>query len=271
MIAPDYLPQGSRGYVPNAESHHAVLTSVRDALGRFRVDPDRVFLSGQASGGDATIDIALSHPDVFAGAIPICGIAPRSFTRLGTNAGSVPWYFVLGQKHNFALDRNASLLDKVRLARGEFVVCEYQDRGLESYYEEIHKLFEWMQLQTRPALPKTFEVATVRPEDNAWYWIEANEMRPEIANQDFNPNAKTPLRSVQFEVNVGRNNSLRFRRRGSKSITLRLMDEVIDFSKKVQIDRKRFNPEANIDDVLKDFSIYRDRSRIALHRVEWRP
>ena len=44
---------------------------LRDAMRRFSIDSDRVFLSGHSIGGDAAWDIGLAHPDLWAGVIPI--------------------------------------------------------------------------------------------------------------------------------------------------------------------------------------------------------
>ncbi len=275
VIAPQYMPAGTRSYVANPQSHNAVLASVRDAMSRFNVDPDRVFLTGHGSGGDATFDIAMAHPDVFAGAIPICGFTNRACNRLATtNGAGLPWYFVTGQRHRAALDFCAGVLDNIRKGKGDLIVCEYRNRGFESYYEEIHELFQWMDTQKREPIPREFEVSCLRPEDNAFYWIEGSGFPEWLGKQDFKPptpgtrrNSAT-LKSVSFEIRALKNNAFRIRRKGSKNLTLRFIDGVIDFTKPVKIDDERVNPDPSIDDVLEDYRIYSDRSRIALQRYK---
>ena len=46
---------------------------VADAAARFGVDPDRIVVSGFSAGGMMVWNLACSHPDLFAGFIPISG------------------------------------------------------------------------------------------------------------------------------------------------------------------------------------------------------
>ena len=47
---------------------------------RFFHDGDRVFLTGHSMGGDAAWDIALAHPDLWAGAIPLVATTGKSIS-----------------------------------------------------------------------------------------------------------------------------------------------------------------------------------------------
>ena len=71
VIAPDWTSPGQRKYHYSAKEHAAVLFALRDAFGRFSIDTDRVFLTGHTMGGDASWDLGLAHPDLWAGVIPI--------------------------------------------------------------------------------------------------------------------------------------------------------------------------------------------------------
>jgi poly(3-hydroxybutyrate) depolymerase len=44
-----------------------------DALARYRVDPERVYLTGLSMGGHGTWALAAAHPERFAAAVPVCG------------------------------------------------------------------------------------------------------------------------------------------------------------------------------------------------------
>ena len=46
---------------------------LQDCKRRYRVDPDRVYLTGLSMGGYGTWDLALKHPEEFAAIVPICG------------------------------------------------------------------------------------------------------------------------------------------------------------------------------------------------------
>ena len=82
VIAPDWTVPHQTKYESSAREHAVVLGCVRDACRRFAVDTDRVFLHGHAEGGDAAWDIGVSHPDLWAGVIPVSAEArmPASST-----------------------------------------------------------------------------------------------------------------------------------------------------------------------------------------------
>jgi dienelactone hydrolase len=46
---------------------------LQDCKRKYRVDPDRVYLTGLSMGGFGTWDLALKHPEEFAAIVPICG------------------------------------------------------------------------------------------------------------------------------------------------------------------------------------------------------
>ena len=78
VIAPAWTVEHQKEYEYSAREHAVVLGCLRDACRRFAVDTDRVFLSGHMEGGDAAWDIGVSHPDLWAGVIPISAEAQEN-------------------------------------------------------------------------------------------------------------------------------------------------------------------------------------------------
>ncbi|MFM7547501.1 MAG: hypothetical protein ACKO8I_01240, partial [Cyanobacteriota bacterium] len=74
-----------------------MLTAVRESLRRFSIDTDRVFLAGHAVGADVAWDVALAHPDLWAGVVLIAPTADRYVTRYWPNARTLPFYMVGGE------------------------------------------------------------------------------------------------------------------------------------------------------------------------------
>lgn len=166
--------QTTYGY--SAREHHAVLSSLRDACRRLSIDTDRVFLTGHGAGGNAAWDVALAHPDVWAGVIPFVALADRYVLRYGLNAEYVPWYFVAGELDGDKMAENARELDRyVGGARAapnvDATVVEYRGRGYEPFGDEIQRLFDWMGRRRR-TIPTEFECVTMRPWDNFFWWLE---------------------------------------------------------------------------------------------------
>ena len=71
-----------------------VLCVLADVQSRYRVDPDRVYVTGHSMGGTGAARLALQHPGLFAAAAPL---APAfSHPHLASNAGHVPLWWILG-------------------------------------------------------------------------------------------------------------------------------------------------------------------------------
>lgn len=172
VIAPEYVANGVREYTSNSPSHQAVLEAVRDASLRYSVAADRIFISGHGMGGDATIDIAASNPDVFAGAMPFSGQFQLASKLVRDNANLLSWYFLSGD-FDVPTIENASPQQMMMLREGaDLIVCEYRGSGRDSFYAEIHKLFAWMNRIARPDVLPEFEFKSVRPENNLCSWLE---------------------------------------------------------------------------------------------------
>ena len=134
VIAPKWNRTNRRLYGYSGVEHAAVLTSLRDALRRFSIDTDRVFLSGLFAGGDAAWDIGLSHPSHWAGVIPISAFSgPKgqySF-RCYENAAfeTLPFYFVCGQYDVGRIEQNKLVFNKWLGGTGyDVTLVEYRGR-----------------------------------------------------------------------------------------------------------------------------------------------
>ena len=143
VITPEYVEPETREYGYSMASHDIVLRSIIDARKRFNVDSDRIFLTGHGMGGDAAFDIGMSHPDLFAGVIPINGICNHFCDWYWQNAGHTAWYVVTGEfdaRNTFNVDAK-NLTRMMKASTGytngmDVVLVEFVQRGYESYFEE---------------------------------------------------------------------------------------------------------------------------------------
>jgi len=62
------------------------VAALQQTMKEFKVDPNRVYLTGLSMGGHGTWYVAYRHPELFAAVVPICGWV-REFARF---RGSVP-------------------------------------------------------------------------------------------------------------------------------------------------------------------------------------
>ncbi len=131
VIAPHYVSAAQPTYRGTAVEHDVVTRCLRDACRRFNIDTDRVFLSGHSMGGDAAWDIGLSHPDLWAGVIPINGTAqhdPIFFYK--DNAKTVPFYFVTGELDCGVISKNSVNWDYYFSHFYDTTLVEYLGRGM---------------------------------------------------------------------------------------------------------------------------------------------
>jgi hypothetical protein len=122
-------------------------------------------------GGEAAWDIGLSHPDLWAGVIPIVATADRYIERYAKNAPYLNWYVVAGELDGDEMARNAQELDRYMKPNSDVTVVEYLGRGFEPFGDEIQRLFEWMGRRRR-RMPKEIDCVSMRPWDNFFWWLE---------------------------------------------------------------------------------------------------
>ena len=77
----------------------ALVLAVLDEVSRaYRIEPDRVFLSGMSNGGTGTFLIGLNHADRFAALIPMASAFPRALYPLLENARFTRFYIIHGSR-----------------------------------------------------------------------------------------------------------------------------------------------------------------------------
>jgi len=282
VIAPDWNPPENKqmNYDFSLFSHTAVLCSVKDALRRFNVNTDRVFLSGHGeTGGTAAWDIALSHPDLWAGVIAFNAVASRYIDVYQSAVRHVPLYLVWGEKEGVGARRkwniNAATLNRYLQAQarpGDVTAVRYIGRGREGFSEEILRIFEWMKLRQRNVVPLQFKVETLRPWDSFFWWVEMPDL---IADQRGNmidpidfPEKGAAQKAVKVESELYRatNNISVTTKPRVANILLFLTPDIIDFNTKtsITVNEKRYNPlngmvEPDIEVMLEDARTRCDR------------
>jgi acetyl esterase/lipase len=268
VIAVDWQKPHQYEYEYSAREHIAVLTSLRDAMRRFSIDTDRVFLSGHGIGGEAAWDMAQAHPDLWAGGIPF---APRYedqqqyIARYWENAEYLPMYFVAGELDGRNIAENAPVWNKyLRLGRFDVTLAEYQGRGHEPFQDELLPLFEWMSLKKRAGPPLDFACSTLRPWDNFFWWLECEEFPEQfmVYPTDWSRGRITP---GQVAGKIQPDNRLVVKTVARRT-TVWLGPEFVDFSKpirltlnnrKVSVQASAVHPDASV--LLEDVRTRGDR------------
>jgi predicted esterase len=275
VIAPAWGREHQAAYEYSAREHAAVLAEVRGAIKRFSIDTDRVFLSGHSLGGDAAWDIALAHPDLWAGLVAIGPTADRYVTHYWENARRLPIYVVGGELDRARLLRNATDFDRYFSKGFDFTYVEYRGRGHEHFSDDIHRIFDWMGRKRRQFFPPEFEAVSLRPWDRFFWWVELESAPPRTV---VLPEAWPPpvgSRPLTIEGKRGATNTL-IVRCGADRTRVWLSPELVDFTQPltVSIDGQRIHKgpiTADEQVMLEDLRLRGDRQHPFWAVLEKRP
>jgi len=120
-----------------------------DLIRQYRVDPDRVYLTGLSMGGYGTWSLAAAHPEKFAALVPICGGGnPGDASKLAR----LPIWVFHGAKDNAVpVRRSEEMVEAIKSAGGSPKLTIYPDAGHDSWTETYNnpELYQWLLEQKR--------------------------------------------------------------------------------------------------------------------------
>jgi pimeloyl-ACP methyl ester carboxylesterase len=234
VIAVDWQKPHQFTYGYSDREHYAVLGSLRDACRRFSIDADRVYLTGHGVGGDAAWDIAIAHPDLWAGVIPIAAVADKFVGRYADNAKYLNWYVVAGELDSTKLAVDAVQLDRYMQPKTDVTVVEFQGRGYEPFGDEIQRMFEWMGLKQRK-IPKDIDCVSMRPWDTFFWWLEVEGLAPKSMVAPDNWPPPRTVRPAQIEGKRLETNKVMVKVQANK-VTVWLSPELVDLNQKLVVE-----------------------------------
>ncbi len=283
VVCPEAYDTDSAGYDASAEQHRRFLQLVCRLKTGLRVDDDRVFIAGHGIGGEAAMDMATAHPELFAGVISISGLGRRHFQWLAKNAPSMPWYVVVGGRQGIWYERLNILLSRLMLrntatqAACDILFVKYPERGFEMFAEESPHVFEWMKLAKRTTFPEQLNAQLLRSTDLSWSWIQLTNLPERYAQLDGPTQwADEGFKPAELEARLSNNNILRISAAPSP-VTLRLSPEmpVIDLQKPLIVvsgrEKTVINFRPAFSDMLEELRLTGDRKRLCYMKVPLRP
>lgn len=287
LVVPDWKTKGV-AYHYTAEENSTATDVLLDLRRRFQVDSDRVFLLGFGEGASLAFDVGLSHPDMFAGVIPVCP-AFRFFAQgYWRNGQYLPFYFVTGDQ---ARELNKKLFDTFKkqwVARGfPWMLVAYKGRGLEWFQGEIPYIFDWMEhkrdryrrARAVPDLGKlagaatlSLEFQSMRKTDNHFYWLSSDSIVDKSVNDAANWTNNIFPASFQGNVFLEQN-SINTTAHNVRQLTIWLGRDMIDFTKPVTINvnaqtrwmNKKI--DTSLPTLMEDFYARGDRQRLFFAKV----
>ena len=131
-----------------------VLQAVGDVMKDYKIDPARLYVSGQSMGGVATWDLIVRHPEMFAAAVPICGVGDV------TMAGKIQcpvWCFHGDADTTVPVKCSREMTAAMKAAGRAVKYTEFPGVGHGSWGPAWNEqeLAPWLFAQRRAAIPQT--------------------------------------------------------------------------------------------------------------------
>jgi predicted esterase len=298
LAAPIWNEDPRARYQYTAREHAVVLNTLRDLRRRFQVDSDRVFLFGCEEGATMAFDVGLSHPDQFAGVLPMCGSVRFYPQAYWPNAQYLPFYIVEGDRNGGYPKLTRNLFKDWIRGHYASLYVEYKGRGSEWFAGEVPLMMNWMsrkkrhhpqrevgRYHTSGAVGSGEEFKTMREGDNRFYWLSTEAIAKRCLNEDVRRWQNRVPAALQANLGVGNEldkkganiwSQFNIRTSGVKQVSLWLEGGLIDFAKPVRI---RVNGEQvgadhvikpSLHTLLEELAVSGDRQRLMFARIDVR-
>jgi dienelactone hydrolase len=252
-------PSAGRGGWGRSRLGHAyVLGAIRDVLGKYAVDPDRIYLDGASMGGNGSFEFVCLFPDLFAAAAPRSGgpffrylpaapgQAEREVVAEGLeNLAATPIYWVIGGKDPkvpYAWVKTArAQMEALKL---DLTYREHPDGGHEWFPGENAAVLAWMASKVRSAYPPKVAVATTDRLFRRNFWLEIAEFKgKENVRRNFGDlQGKSIEERLVFQEEavvtgelLRESNEIKIAAAGAREVKVYLHERMLDYGKPVGI------------------------------------
>ncbi len=128
---------------------HELVALIDNLESQYKIDPDRIYVTGLSMGGFGTWALADRIPNRLAAIAPICGggntVTARSFAKLPT------WVFHGAKDTVVPLSLSQDMVDAMKKHGGEPKLTIYPEAGHDSWTETYNnpEFYEWLLAQKR--------------------------------------------------------------------------------------------------------------------------
>ena len=129
----------------------ALTALLDDVVARYKVDEDRIYVTGLSMGGFGTWSLAADTPDRFAAIVPICGGGEAYWTRQLVNLPV--WVFHGAKDKVVPPERSETMVEALKKHGGSVKLTVYPEAGHDAWTETYDnpELYEWLLQQKRGA------------------------------------------------------------------------------------------------------------------------
>lgn len=122
---------------------------LKQLLDKYRIDPDRIYLSGLSMGGFGTWSWACAYPDQFAAIAPVCG---GGDIQLAKRLKNIPiWAFHGEDDPVVPVKRTTEMVEAVNASGGSARMTIYPGVGHDSWVNAYNdqELYKWMLIHSK--------------------------------------------------------------------------------------------------------------------------
>ncbi|TWT48184.1 Alpha/beta hydrolase family protein [Rubripirellula amarantea] len=115
----------------------------------YRIDPDRIYLSGMSRGGFGAWRLAIQKPNRFAALVPICGGGDAPYAKKINHLPT--WVFHGAKDPVIPISESQQMVDALEAAGGNVMFTIYPEADHDSWTETYDnpRVYQWMLEQTR--------------------------------------------------------------------------------------------------------------------------
>jgi predicted peptidase len=126
-------------------------TLLDEILEKYKVDQDRIYVTGLSMGGFGTWSLAAFQPTRFAAIVPICGGGEVYWAE--TLAHIPAWVFHGAKDPAVPLERSKQMVEALKKNGGNPKITNYPEAGHDSWTQAYNtpELYEWLLQQKRTA------------------------------------------------------------------------------------------------------------------------
>lgn len=277
VVSPKWMTEKQSDYEYTEAEQNRILRSMRDAMRKFNIDSDRIFITGHFAGATAAWDLASSHPDLWAGAVMVSPGADKFIVQYAQNLKgksfeTIPLgtYVVYGNLDGTRqTSKVGSVVTQYLSTFYDSVVVGYRGRGSGLFIDELPRIFEWMELSSRRRIrtPRSIDCKTMRNGDRFFYWLEAPSIVPAVAGNayQFDPSSAGYFQANLLDSTI---NGLSVSKIPSpqRQANVWLTPGMVDFSRPITVSmsgrRRSYNLTPDVGIMLEDARTRADRQHV---------
>ncbi|MBM3795118.1 MAG: hypothetical protein FJW31_13850 [Acidobacteria bacterium] len=132
-----------------------VFEMLADIRARYRVNPDRIYLTGHSMGRTGAAYLALRHPDLFAAVAPLA--AAYSFPWLARNAVTIPFLWIGGAADDEYYHSGVAVgVERMRKFDVPVMAEAIPGEGHNGPVKNFDRVLEWLARHHRNAHPRSY-------------------------------------------------------------------------------------------------------------------